>query len=203
MATPAPAAHTDGYRRFCPHTIHPKPAGTYTGPDLGKARRLVTASHTRGQRVTVWFYDIPVGHRNGAYVVSALRSLGYRARLGIVPHDGRSTWRPHRQAGVSGLGSDYPSPSDFFSQELTCRSYRPDEPDLNFNAAGFCSRRIDAEIARARALQVSDPAAASRLWSRIDDQITLQAPWVVIRTQLAPDFRARRTGTTRTATSPP
>ena len=34
--------------------------------------------------------------------VSVLRSIGYKARAEFVPHDGRSTWRPDRQAGVGG-----------------------------------------------------------------------------------------------------
>ena len=184
----------DGYRRYCPYTLAPDPAGTYDGPDLAKARRLVAASGTRGQPVTVWFYDIPIGRRNGAYLVSVLRSLGYKAQLRTVPHTG-STWRPNRQAGVGGWAADYPSASNFFVTALhlsvlRSRAIRARTP----NVAEFCDRRIDAEIARARALQTSDPPAASRLWSTIDREITDQAPWVVIRTQLAPDFVSRRTG---------
>ena len=185
--------NTDGYRRYCPYTLEPNADGAYGGPDLIKARRLVAASGTKGQPVTVWFYDIPIGRRNGAYLVSVLRSLGYQARLRTVPHVGLS-WRPTRQAGVGGWAGDYPSPNNFFSPLFTCRSYDPARPNKNLNAAGFCSRRIDAEIARARALQTSDPPAASRLWSRIDRRITDQALWVVIRTQLAPDFVSRRIG---------
>jgi hypothetical protein len=45
-----------------------------------------------------------------------------------------------------------------------------------------------------RALQTSDPRAGSRLWTRIDRELTDQAPWVVIRTGRAPDFVSRRTG---------
>jgi peptide/nickel transport system substrate-binding protein len=185
--------NTDGYRPYCPYTLDPNAAGTYNGPDLAKAKRLVLASGTKGQPVTIWFYDIPIGRRNGAYLVSVLRSLGYKAQLRTVPHVG-STWRPNRQAGVGGWAADYPSPNNFFSPLFTCRSYDPGHPNANLNAAGFCSRRIDAEIARARALQTSDPRAASRLWSTIDRKIADQALWVVIRTQLAPDFVSSRIG---------
>jgi peptide/nickel transport system substrate-binding protein len=62
------------------------------------------------------------------------------------------------------------------------------------NTSGFCDKRIDAEIARARLLQTTDPGAASLMWSKIDRQITDKAPWVVIRTQLTPDLISRRTG---------
>jgi peptide/nickel transport system substrate-binding protein len=184
---------TEGYKPYCPYTVDPNDAGTYTGPDLATAKRLVAASGTEGQRVTVWFRDRPIGRRNGNYLVEVLRSLGYDATLRTVPVDAASTWRPGRQAGVGCLCSDFPSANDFFSFQLTCRSYDT-RPDVNLNPAGFCNRRIDREIAHARALEINDPAAASRVWSAIDRQITLQAPWVVIRTQLAPDFVSRRTG---------
>jgi peptide/nickel transport system substrate-binding protein len=184
--------NTDGYRRYCPYTVHPNSAGSYTGPDLAKARRLVAASGTRGQRVTIWFYDIPTGHRNGAYLVSVLRSLGFDARLRTVPHRG-STWRPNRQAGVGGWASDYPAASQFFLPLFTCRSYSSD-PNTNANTSGLCNPRIDAEIARARTIQLSDPARASRLWTKIDREITDLAPWVVIRAGNAVDFVSRRTG---------
>jgi peptide/nickel transport system substrate-binding protein len=185
--------NTDGYRRYCPYTLHPNAAGTYNGPDLAKARRLVAASGTKGQTVTVVFYNVRIGLLNGAYFVSMLRSLGYNARLKLVPHRG-STWRPDRQAGVGGASEDFPSANDFFSPTFSCRAYQPARPDQNYNVAAFCNRHIDAEMARARALQTSDRPAASRLWAEIDRELTLQAPWVVIRTGIAPDFVSSRTG---------
>jgi ABC-type transport system substrate-binding protein len=150
----------------------------------------VAASGTKGEPVTVWFYDIPIGYRNGDYVVSMLRSLGYKASLRTVPHTS-STWRPTRQAGVGGWASDFPAASNFFVPTFTCRSYAAD-PSTNSNTSEFCSHRIDAEIARARALQTSDPAGASRLWSRIDHDVTDRAPWVVLRSGTASDFVSER-----------
>jgi peptide/nickel transport system substrate-binding protein len=185
--------NTDGYRPYCPYTLDPNPAGTYNGPDLAKARRLVAASGTKGQSVTVWFYDIPIGHRNGAYIVSVLRSIGFKAHLSLIPHTG-GTWRQDRQAGVSGWGADYPSANAVFSTSFTCRSYAPVPADANFNAAEFCDHGIDAMIARARRLQISDPAAASRLWTKIDRDITDRAPWVTMNTPVNPEFVSRRTG---------
>ncbi len=184
--------NTEGYRRYCPYTLHPNTAGTYTGPDLARARRLVAASGTKGQPVTVWFFDIPIGRRNGEYIVSVLRSLGYRARLQTVPHPG-ATWRPNRQAGVGGWASDFPAASNFFVPLFTCRSYTGDL-STNQNWSELCNRHIDAEIARAGALQTIDPPAASRLWTKIDHEITDLAPWVVIRTGIATDFVSDRTG---------
>ena len=184
----------EGYRRYCPFTPHPDATGTYHGPDLEKARKLVAASGTQGERVTVWFYDIPIGHRNGGYFVSVLRSLGYKARLKTVPHaPGQGTWAPSRQAGVQGWGGDYPSANDVFSTEFTCATYTPN-PATNFNYAAFCSKSLDAEIARARALQTTNPSAAAELWSSIDRRMTDDAPWVAMKLGLSADFLSARTG---------
>ena len=105
---------------------------------------------------------------------------------------GRTTWAPGRQIGISGWGADYPSASDFFSG-FTCASYSPN-PVANSNYAAFCDHRVDAEIERARTLQTEDPAAASRLWARIDREITDEAPWVTMHTSVISDFVSRRTG---------
>jgi YVTN family beta-propeller protein len=184
--------NTDGYSRYCPFTAHPDATGTYHGPDLAKARQLVAASGTKGQSVTIWFYDIPIGHRNGGYFVSVLRSLGYKARLKTIPHKG-PTWRPNRQAGVQGWGGDYPSANDVFSTAFTCSSFTH-VPAGNLNEAEFCNPSIDREIAHARALQTSNPSAAAALWHSIDHQVTNDAPWVPMKTFLSTDFLSRRTG---------
>ena len=181
--------NTDGYRRYCPFTAKPDATGTYHGPDLARARRLVAESGTKGQPVTVWFYDIPIGRRNGAYFVSVLRSLGYKARLVTVPHTG-PTWRPGRQAGVNGWGSDYPSADAVLSSGFTCASRFP----AGNNEALFCNPSIDAEIARARALQATNPSAASALWASIDREVTNEAPWVAMKVTVSTDFVSRRTG---------
>jgi len=170
----------NGYVHYCPYAFH-----------LARAKRLVQASGTKGEAVTVWFYDIPIGHRNGAYIVSVLRSLGYKARLRTIQH-AAPTWRANRQAGVGGWAGDYPSASNFFRPLFTCRAYTTD-PATNTNITGFCNHRIDAAIARARAVQVNDAVAASRLWAAIDHQITDLSPWVVLRTGTNSDFVSRRT----------
>jgi hypothetical protein len=125
-------------------------------------------------------------------VVSVLRSLGYKARLRTVPHPG-VTWRPNRQAGVGGWGWDFPAASNFFVPLFTCRSYAS-KVSTNENWSEFCNRHIDAEVARATVLQTVDPPAASRLWTKIDHEMTDLAPWVVIRTGIATDFVSDRTG---------
>jgi YVTN family beta-propeller protein len=175
----------NGYSSYCP----------YSGPNLAKARRLVAESGTKGQPVTIWFYDIPVGRANGAYLVSVLRSIGYNARVELVPHDGRLTWRPDRQAGVWGWGGDYPSANDVLLSFL-CSSYTAN-PETNVNAAELCDRRLDAQVARAQSLETSNPAAAAGVWHRIDRMLTDEAPWVPMKVTLSTDFVGRRVGNYR------
>lgn len=182
----------EGYRRYCPYTLDPSSNGGYNGPDLAKARRLVAASGTKGQSISVWFYDIPIGRRDGGYLVSVLRELGYNARLRLVPTSTGLTWRPNRQIGVGGWEADYPAANDFFAPLFTCRSYTPREVSTT-NMSEFCNRLIDAQVAQAGDLETTNPPAASRLWATIDREVTDQAPWVVLRTTLAPDFVSART----------
>ena len=185
------APNMGGYRRYCPYTRNPDAAGTYNGPDLAKARRLVAASGTKGQPITVWVPDKQIGHLNGRYLVSVLQRLGYKARFRAFPKN-TPYWKPDRQIGVAGWAPDYPSTSNFFEPTLTCGAYTPDPTNSNY--AAFCNHRLDAEISRAHDLQTSDPASATRLWSRIDRQITDQAPYVPMRVDVVPDLVSSRTG---------
>ena len=187
-----------GYHRYCPYTIHPNAAGTYTGPDLAKARRLVAASGTRGQTVTFTggkgFIDQnPVA----PYLLSVLRTLGYKTRLKAVPPpvflshygDSRSKW----QAEPFGWIADYPAASAFFVPNFTCASFQP-ATTANTNFSEFCNPSIDAEIAQARSLQLADPQAAAQLWTKVDRAITDQAPWVAYTNQQSRELVSRRVG---------
>jgi ABC-type transport system substrate-binding protein len=189
-----------GYRPYCPYTIDPRADGTYTGPDLAKARKLVSASGTRGQAVTVSIDPLFLGFvgRAGANFVSTLQSLGYRARLEVIPDKPDKPYnatiadsRSRIQAGVIGWQTDYLSPSNFFDTLLSCRSYQPRSPK-NLNFAEFCNRRIDTEIERARSLQTTDPQAASQLWSKVDRDVVDQAPWTVLMNPRGTAFVSRR-----------
>jgi YVTN family beta-propeller protein len=182
----------EGYRRQCPYTVDPKEDGSWTAPDLAKARRLVAASGTNGQTISVWFYDIPVGRQNGAYFVSVLRSMGYRrARLRLIPHN-RGTWLPGRQAGVSGWGVDYPSPDNLFAQ-FTCASYKADVR-TNVNLAALCDGHFDSLVAKAKVSEATNRTAAARFWGMADREITNDAPWVGIKTNLSTELVSRRVG---------
>ena len=141
----------DGYRPYCPYTIRPSADGHYTGPDLATARRLVAASGTKGEKVTVAGIAGIFQPHGGDYLVSLLRRLGYRARFENFKRGDyyAAIADPRRRihAGITGWDQDYPSAGNFLEPQLTCGS--------NGNYAKFCNRRIDAEIARARSLQAT------------------------------------------------
>ena len=69
-----------GYAPACPYTRDVTAAGGWTAPDLPRARRLVAASGTRGQRVLV--LGPPRFAPIVRYAGEVLRRLGYRARCG-------------------------------------------------------------------------------------------------------------------------
>ena len=95
------------------------------------------------------------------------------------------------QAGVSGWGVDYLSPSDFFSM-LTCAGARTPVSSVNYGS--FCDPRIDREMAAARALQATDPQAADVVWSKVDHDLVDQAPWVAKTNDRNVVFVSRRVG---------
>jgi peptide/nickel transport system substrate-binding protein len=177
--------NVNGYSYYCP----------YNGPNLTKARRLVAESGTKGQPVTIWMYDIPAGHRNAAYLLPILQSIGYKARVAYVPHDGRPTWRPGRQAGIQGWGGDYPSASSILFGFL-CSSITTN-PKTNGNFAGLCNRHLDAQVARAVSLETTNRAAAAGAWRSADRMLTDEAPWLPVKVFLSTDFVARRVGNYR------
>ena len=120
----------DGYRRYCPYTLHPDPAagldrpGSREGP--GARRRI---GH-RGQVVTVWS-AWPYFDSRARYIASVLESLGYRTRIKSLKDLGELL-RVRQRFTEQGSGWNHrlerrlrlarPASSD---QLLTCASYVP------------------------------------------------------------------------------
>jgi YVTN family beta-propeller protein len=186
-----------GYSRYCPYTRHPTADGTWRGPDLDTARDLVAASHTRGTRVTVWSFNQKPWVDMARYTAALLNRLGYRATIkGIAPVDffqEVANSRNKAQIGLAAWGADYPRASNFFTPNLTCRSFRPRSPS-NTNVAQFCNRKIDAEIRNALAQQLTNPESTRRLWAQIDRDVVDEAPWVPLYTPAQPNFLSKRVG---------
>jgi YVTN family beta-propeller protein len=176
-----------GYRRYCPYTRDLRPDGRWRAPDLAGARRLVAASGTRGERVTVW------GDRDGPvhettvvpYTVRLLRGLGYRARTRLVPS---SYWDHHPGVfktmqlieGGAANGTTY----DMFENSFACAA-----PG---NHHFFCDHRLDRAIRQTSALEAKDPRAAAIQWARIDRELVDQAAWVPLVNVRWVDFVSAR-----------
>jgi peptide/nickel transport system substrate-binding protein len=87
-----------GYARYCLYQH-----------DLAKAKRLVAASGTSGQAVTVWA-SAPA-KAISSYFVSVLRSLGYKAQLKVLSPDQKYfatvlSGRRQFQTGIAGWNAD-------------------------------------------------------------------------------------------------
>ena len=171
-----------GHQSYCPYTAGIK-NGVWHGPDMEKAIRLVKDSRTMNVPVTIWTFTGFADTAVGAYLTRLLKELGYRASLRTVS-TGRffsavSNFRSKIQMGLNAWGSDFPDASTFFLPVLSCRSFYRDPTNTN-NLAEFCDPRLDRLASQARAAQLTDPAAARRLWAQVDRIATDEAPWVPI-----------------------
>jgi YVTN family beta-propeller protein len=184
-----------GHQPYCPYTAGGS-NGTWHGPDMGKARRLVHASHTTNVPVTVWGYPGDAGV--GAYLVRLLTGLGYRATLHTVSVSDFYTaisYPGHKiQIGLANFGSDFPSPSTFFVSALSCLSSAS-------NPAEYCDPGVDKLSSQAQAAELTDPAAARALWARVDHAVTDQAPWAPVFNSSWTVFVAARAGNCQVSTS--
>jgi len=171
-----------GYEPYCPYGVHTRPHGLWRGPDLARARRLVAASHTGGMRVEVWdTFGPPVFLREGEATVTALRELGYRASLRLLPDSRYYAYtndsRNRAQVIDGGWSADYPSADDLISK-LTCRYYTPGNGPQTTDAGELCDHAFDRQVVRAAKLQTIDAPAANRLWARLDRLLTDRAVWL-------------------------
>jgi len=162
-----------GYRRYCPYTLHPQPDGRWTAPDLARAGRLIAASGTRGERVTVWGNSDAgtLGTAVVPYTVRLLRRLGYRARARLVPSN---YFDSHRQAfkTMQLIPSAQANGTTFqmLYNNLSCSA-----PN---NTGFFCDHGLDRATLAALGLEGKDPRAAAAQWARIDRELVDQAVWV-------------------------
>jgi peptide/nickel transport system substrate-binding protein len=177
-----------GYVRYCPYTVDPRPTGEWTAPDLARARQLIAASGTRGQRVTFWTW--PEFEKEARYVVSLLRRLGYRAQLRRGGKDFEVYFRTifdpktRPQSGIIG----------WFGMQVGSEALDTLRCGFFGNTARFCDRRLDDEVARGLDLFASDQEAAARVWARLDRELVDQAPWVPLFTPRAASLASERVG---------
>jgi peptide/nickel transport system substrate-binding protein len=189
------------YRPTCPYTLTPNPAGTWTAPNLAKARALVAASGSRGMRVEVFAYENFGRSERVAYAryfAALLRRLGYRSSVRVISDirdyaDYTGDSRNRVQIGTLGWVADFAAPSVFLRTLFSCASFHPEDRS-NRNLSEFCDRRIDAKMARAAAIQASDRVRANTLWADVDRALVDRAAAVPLVERSAVVFVSKRVG---------
>jgi YVTN family beta-propeller protein len=187
-----------GFQRYCPYTTNPGPDGRWRGPNLRLARALVAESGTKGMAVTVWDApDPPATVAEAHYLVSVLRSLGYRASARFLSDrtifQYTNDSRNHAQIITGGWTADYPSASDFIGK-LTCANFTPGNGNATNDSSELCKPALDRQIARAESLQATDPSAATAAWARLDRKLTNLAIWLPTITNKNTDIVSTRVG---------
>jgi peptide/nickel transport system substrate-binding protein len=159
-----------GYRRYCAYTRDPDSAGTWNGPDLARAQRLVAASGTRGTRITVWGWtdDATISPPVVRYVAGALRRLGYRTNVRLVPHSFFDHLSPAIFRSIQLIPYAWGDTSyGYFANWFACNAPQ--------NHLSFCDRRIERTNTRARSLAGTDPRTAASLWTALDRKLVDRA----------------------------
>ena len=176
-----------GYRPYCPYTDHPNTGGTWTAPDLDRARRLVARSHTHGMRVTL----LEPGDPMTRYVGRVLRRLGYQVRLRTPPrHADPFAYflDPRHRAQIVRVGwyVDYPAAADFLQPLFSCAA---------FHKAGsnFCDAGAEQLMAHAQALQ-AERRPSEAAWARADRRLVDVAAAVPLINTKQADLVSRRVG---------
>jgi peptide/nickel transport system substrate-binding protein len=165
-----------GYAPTCPYTRDPTPAGSWSAPELARARRLIAASGTRGARVQVW--GLPKYAAVTRYAGEVLRRLGYRVRVRVPSDPNRyfayiNDTRHHAQVGLYPWIADFLTPSSFFAS-FTCGDLLRN-PRNTVNPSQFCDHAVDAGYDAALAARGTE---ANARWAAFDRRVLAAAPAV-------------------------
>jgi len=184
-----------GNEPYCPYTKNP--GAKWSAPDLAKAKRLVKESGTAGQKVSVVTPDDEVNKAMGVYLQSVLNQIGYKAKVKPISGNIFFTYVQNTknkvQINVQQWYQDYPAASDFLYILFGCESFHPGS-DSSINIAGFCDKKINAQMHKALKLAQEDEQAANKLWAKIDRMVTDAAPMATLFTPKHIDFVSKRVG---------
>jgi peptide/nickel transport system substrate-binding protein len=184
-----------GHVDYCPYTK--SPGAKWSAPDLDKAKALVKASGTAGQKVAIVVGDDAQNKAVGTYLQSVLNQLGWKASLKILANNIQFTYiqntKNHVQISLSQWYQDYPAASDFLNVLFGCDSFRPGS-DTSINIAGFCDKPIQALMNKAEALGATDATGANKLWAQIDKKVTDASAAAVLFAPKNTDFVSKRVG---------
>ena len=183
-------ADAPGYKPYCPYTVNPD-SGSWTGPDMARARQLIEESGTEGMRVKV-----NTRHDRGQQGLRALlRGPAQQARLRRVTavpcarHPVPSTPRTRRtrcsSRGRPGSRTTRRRRTSWRSARVRVVSPQQQlEPEHCRVLRQARSRRRWTE--QARGSPGSD--GSDDLWAQVDRDVTDQAPWVAMFNPKLLDF---------------
>jgi peptide/nickel transport system substrate-binding protein len=179
------------YSAYCPFTTGAQT--TWSGTNLAKAKQLVKASGTLGDKVVVNGTNDQVGTELAEQMASDLDSIGYKATTQLLstgaqyPYIQNSANSSKWNVAWSAWYQDYPAPSDFLNVLLGCGHIVPNS-DASPNIAAYCNQSTQKQINQAESIEATQPAAAAALWTKIDHEDTLAAPWVDLYNPRQIDF---------------
>ena len=177
-----------GYRRYCPYTLHPNANGTWSAPNMARARQLVAQSGTRGERIVVWGSpDIEfVPPTVPGYFASVLRALGYDVTLHLTPLVSitKQDWSDMQIFIEGDWVAPWPDPTSYIPQFFSCGGG---------NSNGwYCNPATDRLMRRAERLELTDPPRSRTIWEAVDRQLTDSAEWVPTVTHPGIELTSRR-----------
>jgi ABC-type transport system substrate-binding protein len=88
----------------------------------------------------------------------------------------------------------WPVPVVPSSGRSRCKNAASPSPADRASWARFCDPHVDALTSQAQAAQLTDPAAARRLWAQADHIVTDQAPYVPVLSAGTAGFVPSRAG---------
>jgi peptide/nickel transport system substrate-binding protein len=174
-----------GYRPYCPHTAPPT-GGSWTAPDLVRARKLVRRSGTQGMRVDMITERGTLFSSAAEVVADALRLLGYRVSLRTYPDFGAyfgayGSAADSAELAFNGCSQDYPAPSNFIRGVFACNPY-------------FCDRAFETRTRRLLALQAREPHVATEQWARLERELVERAVAIPLVNPKQVVFVSKRVG---------
>lgn len=174
-----------GYRPYCLHTASPA-GGSWTAPDLARARALVRRSGTQGMRVDMITESGSLFSSAAEVVADALRLLGYRVSVRTYPDFGAyfgayGSAADSVELAFNGWIQDYPAPSNFIKGVFSCNPY-------------FCDRAFETRTRRLLALQARDPQAATEQWALLERELVERAVAIPLVNPKNVAFISKRVG---------
>jgi peptide/nickel transport system substrate-binding protein len=134
----------------------------------------------------------------GRSFVRLLNAIGYRARLAAIPQrDYYARTQDPRERMQMGSGvwlGESPAASNIIPPLLSCKALRTRATALSNNQAQFCDPALDTSMERAHTLEATEPAAASRIWARIDQALVRRAPVIPLYSGQVAQVTSTRVG---------